>query len=85
METKQRIVLLSKSQGERGQWGYKKKYIIEVEGSVVVVKWGRAEVAPVFYQTKRRFFANDFEASRFATDTMYQKLDKGYELESTRP
>lgn len=83
MQTKQKIVLLSKSQGQRGQWGYQKKYIILVEGSMVVVKWGRAETPSVFYQNKTRFFANEEEASRFATDTMYQKLDKGYELETT--
>jgi predicted DNA-binding WGR domain protein len=79
MDNNQTVVLVSTSQGERGQWGYQKKYIIKVEGRKVVVSWGRAEFGAVGYQEKTRYFANEIEATRFATETMYKKLDKGYE------
>ena len=83
MET-ETVVLLSASQGERGEVGYKKKYIISVEGRKVISAWGRAENWVGSYQTKVRYFADELDAREFATKTMYQKLDKGYELVTTR-
>lgn len=83
METK-KVVLISKSQGERGQHGRLKRYIIDIVGTQVQFRWGRAEVQSWAYQMKYYDFATEFEASRFATEQMYKKLDKGYELETTR-
>jgi predicted DNA-binding WGR domain protein len=84
MDNNQAVILVSKSQGERGEVGYKKKYIISVEGRKVISAWGKAENWVGSYQTKVRYFADELDAREFATKTMYQKLDKGYELVTTR-
>ena len=44
------IILHSKSQGERGQSGNRKRYIIDIVGTQVQVRRGRAEVQRWSYQ-----------------------------------
>jgi predicted DNA-binding WGR domain protein len=73
------IILHSKSQGERGQSGNRKRYIIDSVGTQVQVRWGRAEVQRWLYQMKYYDFATESEARAFATEQMYKKMDKGYE------
>jgi predicted DNA-binding WGR domain protein len=76
-----KIVLVSKSQGERGQDGKKKIYEITVNGNVVTVSWGKAEVSARQTQVKR--FTNEYYAERFASEKKWAKLEKGYEVAFT--
>jgi predicted DNA-binding WGR domain protein len=76
-----KIVLVSKSQGERGQDGKKKVYEITVNGNVVTVSWGKAEVSARQTQVKR--FINEYHAERFASEKKWAKLEKGYEVAFT--
>jgi predicted DNA-binding WGR domain protein len=76
-----KIVLVSKSQGERGQDGKKKVYEIVLEGNKVVVSWGMAEKAQ--RQTQTKFFGSEFSALVFADNKKYEKLEKGYEIAYT--
>lgn len=76
-----KIVLVSKSQGERGADGKKKVYEITVNGTVVTVSWGKAETNQRQTQTKR--FGSELTANRFASDKKWEKLAKGYELAFT--
>lgn len=76
-----KIVLISKSQGDRGQAGKKKVYEIVVEGNKVTLSWGMAEKAT--RQTKTERFATQMQARWFATDKKIEKLDKGYEMAYT--
>lgn len=79
-----KIVLESNSQGARGDWGYKKRYaldLFEVSSgtSVVEVSWGRAEL---WYsrQRKQHIFDSAFLASIFIDEQVEKKLKKGYEI-----
>ena len=76
-----KIVLVSKSQGERGQDGKKKVYEIAVNGSVVTVSWGKAEVSARQTQVKR--FVSAYHADKFASEKKWAKLEKGYEVAFT--
>ena len=76
-----KIVLVSKSQGERGQAGKKKVYEIVIEANKVTLSWGMAEKSN--RQTKTEWFGSNIEANWFATDKKIAKLDKGYEVAYT--
>jgi predicted DNA-binding WGR domain protein len=76
-----KIVLVSKSQGTRGDNGKKKVYEIVVEGNKVVVSWGMAEKAN--RQSKTEWFGTELQATWFASDKKYEKLNKGYEIAYT--
>lgn len=77
----QKTILVSRSQGERGATGHRKKYIIYAGGdNRVVVRWGRAELDESWYQRKVVEFDSEAYALIWATDQMYKKMDKGYEL-----
>jgi predicted DNA-binding WGR domain protein len=73
------IILHSKSQGERGECGGRKRYIIDIVGTQVQFRWGRAEVQRWLYQMKYYDFDTEIQARAFATEQMYKKMDKGYE------
>jgi predicted DNA-binding WGR domain protein len=76
-----KIVMISKSEGNRGQSGKKKVYEISITNNTVTVSWGMAEKPA--RQTSTKSFANGFQASLFATDKQYEKLAKGYEIAYT--
>lgn len=76
-----KIVMISKSQGERGQAGKKKVYEIIIEANKVTLSWGMAEKPN--RQTKTEWFGSTIEAKWFADDKKFQKLDKGYEVAYT--
>jgi len=73
-----KIILASRSQGLRGQDGKKKIYEIVVDGTRVIVRWGKAEEDTRQSQTK--FFQTEWQAKSFAQDKKWEKIDKGYEL-----
>ena len=76
----ERIALVSRSQGERGQYGGQKKYTIEVIGdNRVLMRWGKAELGEWTYQSRAVQFDTESKARAFATEQMYKKMDKGYE------
>ncbi len=78
----ERINLISRSQGRRGQFGYRKRYTITQVENRVIVRWGRAEL-PTYRDQEQRFeFATEQLAKAFATEQMYKKMDKGYEKEN---
>jgi predicted DNA-binding WGR domain protein len=81
-----KTILESKSQGVRGDWGFKKRYVIDLfevssGKSVVQVSWGRAEM---WYsrQQKQHTFDSEFLAQLFIDDQVDKKLKKGYEIVS---
>lgn len=81
-----KIVLEASSQGARGDWGYKKRYaldLFEVSSGLTVVEiaWGRAEL---WYsrQQKQRIFDDKFLASIFIDEQVDKKLKKGYKIVS---
>lgn len=76
-----KIVMVSKSQGERGNDGKKKVYEIVITNNTVTVTWGMAEKSQRQSQTKT--FGSIFQAELFATDKKYEKLNKGYEIAYT--
>lgn len=76
-----KTVLVSRSEGERGQDGKKKIYEIVVEDNYVTVAWGKAEESR--RQSQRRWFANPFYAKMFADEKKYEKLGKGYTIAYT--
>lgn len=76
-----KIVMISKSQGERGNEGKKKVYEIVVEANKVTMSWGMAEKPN--RQTKTEWFATAIEANWFATDKKFEKVNKGYEVAYT--
>ncbi len=73
-----KMILASRSQGERGQNGKKKIYEIVVDGTRVIVRWGKAEEDKRQSQTK--FFQTEWQAKSFAQDKKWEKIEKGYEL-----
>lgn len=76
-----KVVLVSKSQGERGKEGKKKIYEIILEGNRVTISWGKAEA--VSRQSQTHYFANEWKALNFAEEKKWLKLGKGYELAFT--
>ena len=73
-----KMILASRSQGERGQNGKKKIYEIVVNGNCVIVRWGKAEEDT--RQTQTKFFQSEWQAKSFAQSKKWEKIDKGYEL-----
>ena len=73
-----KMILASRSQGERGQAGKKKIYEIVVNGNCVIVRWGKAEEDTRQSQTK--FFQSEWAAKAFANEKKWAKIEKGYEL-----
>ncbi len=76
-----KIVLVSKSEGNRGNEGKKKVYEIVVEGNKVTVSWGMAEKTN--RQSKTEWFGTAIQADWFATDKKWEKVNKGYEVAYT--
>jgi len=81
-----KIILEATSQGARGDWGFKKRYVVDLfevssGKSVVQVSWGRAEM---WYsrQQKQHTFDSKFLASIFIDDLVDKKTKKGYEIVS---
>lgn len=73
-----KFILVKKSDGERGANGKKKIYEIVVEGTRVVMMWGKAE--ELKKQQNVKYFQTENQAYWFALDKKYEKQDKGYEL-----
>jgi hypothetical protein len=73
-----KAVLVSKSEGSRGNAGKKKVYEIVVEGNKVTLSWGMAEKAQ--RQTKTEWFYSPASANSFAFEKQWEKIAKGYEL-----
>lgn len=78
-----RVNLISRSQGQRGQFGYRKVYQIVQRDNRVIIYYGRAELPS--YQRNRieKEFASVAKAKAWAIEQMFKKLDKGYEMENT--
>jgi len=78
-----KIILEAKSQGQRGDNGYKKQYIIEQFGDnkSVRIRWGKAEFR-YGLQTTEKYFTSEFLAQLFIDDQVEKKLKKGYEIVS---
>jgi predicted DNA-binding WGR domain protein len=76
-----KIVLISKSEGSRGQAGKKKIYEIVIEGNKVTFSWGKAEEAQ--RQTQTKWFATEWSALNFANEKKWAKVEKGYEVAFT--
>jgi hypothetical protein len=76
------VVLVKRSQGERGQYGGRKAYKIYVravsENSwCVFMSWGKEEM-PNSHMGSEKIFATEQKAVQFAWDKFYEKIDKGY-------
>jgi predicted DNA-binding WGR domain protein len=76
-----KIVLVSKSEGQRGNEGKKKVYEITIEANKVTLSWGMAEKPN--RQTKTEWFGTAIQADWFATDKKWEKVNKGYEVAYT--
>lgn len=76
-----KIVMISKSQGDRGQAGKKKVYEIIIEANKVTLSWGMAEKPN--RQTKTEWFGTEWQATNFANEKKWAKQDKGYEVAYT--
>lgn len=76
-----KIVLVSLSQGERGNEGKKKIYQIIWSGNKVVLSWGKAEEER--RQTSTKFFGSAYAAQNFVMEKKWEKLDKGYTIAYT--
>lgn len=78
----EKVVLVSNSQGERGNNGKKKVYEITLEGDLwVTLSWGMAEKPN--RQTKKMWFPNPYTRNYFVQEKKFEKLAKGYEIAYT--
>ena len=75
--------LISRSQGQRGQFGYRKSYQIYLRDNGVSIWYGRAELPTYRHKNIRKTFATYELAKAWAIEQMYKKLDNGYEMENT--
>jgi hypothetical protein len=76
------VVLVARSQGERGQYGARKAYKIYVRKFsdnrwCVFMSWGKEEM-PNSWMGSEKIFATEQKAVQFAWDKFYDKIDKGY-------
>lgn len=78
-----KVNLVSKSQGQRGRFGYRKVYSIIQRDTLVSIWYGRAELPTYQLQNIRKEFATAELAKAWAIEQMFKKLDKGYEMENT--
>ena len=76
-----KFVLISQSEGNRGQDGKKKVYEITVDGSTVTLSWGMAEKGQ--RQTQVKNFPNIFRANDFVAEKKWAKIAKGYTVAFT--
>lgn len=76
-----KIVLISKSEGSRGQEGKKKIYEIIIEGNKVTFSWGKAEESK--RQSKTEWYATEWKAENSAYEKKWEKVMKGYEVAFT--
>lgn len=74
-------VLLSESDGARGENGKKKIYEIVVKDNMLFTSWGMAEKSVRASSTK--FFSSYNAAHTEAVEKLSQKLAKGYVLAFT--
>lgn len=74
-------VLLSESDGARGENGKKKIYEIVVKDNMLFTSWGMAEKSVRASSTK--FFSSNNAAHTEAIEKLSQKLAKGYVLAFT--
>ena len=70
-------VLVKKSDGQRGAQGRSKMYEVTVQGSTVLLAWGKAEEPLRVTQVR---FANDRSANAFAREKVIIKSQKGYKI-----
>lgn len=80
------VVLVARSQGERGQYGGRKAYKIYVrelapfqskKSWCVFMSWGKEEM-PNSWMGTEKIFDTEQKAVQFAWDKFYEKIDKGY-------
>lgn len=76
------VVLVARSQGERGQYGGRKAYKIYVRTVsentwCVFMSWGKEEM-PNSWMCTEKIFKTEQQAVQFAWDKFYDKIDKGY-------
>jgi predicted DNA-binding WGR domain protein len=76
-----KIVLVSKSQGDRGANGKKKVYEILIDGNKVTFSWGKAEESS--RQTQTKMFQSAWYAEQVANEKKWAKIEKGYEVAFT--
>ena len=76
------VVLVKRSQGQRGQYGGRKAYKIYVSKFsdnrwCVFMAWGKEEM-PNSWMGSEKIFSTEQQAVQFAWDKFYEKIDKGY-------
>ena len=76
-----KIVLVNKSEGQRGQDGKKKIYEIVIDGKKVTISWGKAEESK--RQSQVKFFGSEWSAENFANEKKWAKIERGYEVAFT--
>ena len=78
-EKMKKWILVKKSDGERGNAGFKKIYQVIVEDNKVITSWGKAEeTSPQGKQVKA--FAFPYQANAFAYEKVEAKRTRGYEV-----
>lgn len=70
--------LLKTSDGKRGIEGKKKVYEVRIDGFTVICEWGMAEKAQR-QSSVTRFYSSQ-AATRFATEKVWSKVYKGYQI-----
>ena len=75
----ERIELVARSDGQRGRFGYRKKYTISRRYNSVILRWGRENLPEYTYQEQRKDFDSAELAKAFVVEQVYKKMDKGYE------
>jgi len=73
-----KVVLVSKSEGNRGANGKKKIYEIVIDGNRVTFSWGKAEESA--RQTKTQWLRSEWLATQTAEEKKWEKIAKGYEV-----
>lgn len=76
------VVLVKRSEGQRGRYGARKAYKIYVckfseNRWCVFMSWGKEEL-PFSWACSEKIFSTEQQASQFAWTKYYEKIDKGY-------
>jgi len=76
------VVLVKRSEGQRGRYGARKAYKIYVRKFsetrwCVFMSWGKEEM-PSSWMGNTKIFDTEQKAVQFAWDKFYEKIDKGY-------
>jgi len=78
-----KVTLVKRSQGQRGQYGARKAYMIYIRQLnptgrwCVFMSWGKEEM-PSSWMGNTKIFDTEQKAVQFAWDKFYEKIDKGY-------